>query len=282
MLSKVIEKKTILEATVLDTTKTKPIVDAIKNRKKISFMYYGPQKPKKDSVKPGKRIKVEPVAIGLSKKGNLIVRAWVDIPSVSKKGFTKTHWRTFLVGRMRSIEITDEIFTNKRPDYKEGEDRTMSVTYVTSDWTNKPEPITKTKPTPKPISTEPVKPEKKELPQPKIKEKPPLNPQEIIKNYDFDVYDNLKQKIKDSEDKKVLNKQDFDSSVKELYKLKEKDWIENQKKIGGNTSIGQGTRNRFMKDSELELNNLLKKDNVTIVNNQLQESLKRIKTLMLY
>ena len=80
--------KTILtvleEQNVLKTTKTKPIVDAIKNRKKISFYYSGPRKPKKDSVKPGQRIDAEAVALGLSKKGNLIMRAFVQPPSVSK------------------------------------------------------------------------------------------------------------------------------------------------------------------------------------------------------
>ena len=41
----------IEEQSILKTTKTKPIVDAIKNRKKITFYYSGPRKPKKDSVK---------------------------------------------------------------------------------------------------------------------------------------------------------------------------------------------------------------------------------------
>ena len=43
---------------ILRTTRTKPIVDAIKNRQKITFDYYGPRKPKKDSVKWGKRVKL--------------------------------------------------------------------------------------------------------------------------------------------------------------------------------------------------------------------------------
>ena len=63
----------IEEQNILKTTKTKPIVDAIKNRNMITFYYSGPQKPKKDSVKNGYRVKAEAVALGLSKKGNLIV-----------------------------------------------------------------------------------------------------------------------------------------------------------------------------------------------------------------
>ncbi len=184
--------KTILtvleEQNVLKTTKTKPIVDAIKNRKKVSFYYSGPRKPKKDSVKPGKRIDAEAVALGLSKRGNLIMRAYIQPPSVSKKGFGKTGWRTFMLSRMSDVQISDETFDSKRPQYKEGDDNSMSVTYVTSDWTKQPKVKKEkkpTEPTPQPVSTEPsktpekptttvVKPEVKpqELPQPKPEEKP--------------------------------------------------------------------------------------------------------------
>jgi hypothetical protein len=48
------------------------------------------------------------VAMGLSKKGNMIVRAWVEPPSRSKTGFEKGHWRTFMVARMNQIEIFDQ------------------------------------------------------------------------------------------------------------------------------------------------------------------------------
>lgn len=187
--------KTILtvleEQNVLKTTKTKPIVDAIKNRKKVSFYYSGPRKPKKDSVKPGKRIDAEAVALGLSKKGNLIMRAYIQPPSVSKKGFGKTGWRTFMLSRMNDVQISDETFDSKRPQYKEGDDNSMSVTYVTSDWTKQPKvkkekkPIETTpqptpeKPTPPPTTTV-TKPEVKpeELPQPKTQEKPTRPQQE--------------------------------------------------------------------------------------------------------
>jgi hypothetical protein len=172
---------------ILKTSATKPIVDAIKNRRKITFDYYGPRTPKKDSVRPGKRTKVEPVALGLSKKGNLIIRAWVQPPSVSKTGFQKGNWRTFILSRARNVEITDETFDTKRPQYKEGDDKSMSVTYVTSDWISKPRIKKYEKPSekPKPVSKiEPIKkdvkkiepkkvePTPKELPQPKPNEKP--------------------------------------------------------------------------------------------------------------
>ena len=183
--------KILEEQNILKTTKTKPIVDAIKNRKKIDFYYSGPRKGR-DSVKSGKRESAELVAMGLSKRGNLIVRAYVDTPSVSKKGFEKTNWRTFMVSRMSDVKISDEKFDQKRPDYEEGADNSMSVTYVTSDWTNKPEvkkprivkpkpevpsATATTEPTPSvepttTTTTTPEEPKTTELPQPKTQTKP--------------------------------------------------------------------------------------------------------------
>jgi hypothetical protein len=166
----------LFEQNILKTTQTKPIVDAIKNHQTITFDYYGPRKPKKDSVRPGRRIKVEPYAIGLSKKGKLILRAWVQPPSISKKGFQKTNWRTFMVARMKNVIINKDTFNPNRPGYKEGDDKSMTVTYVSLDRSKtpkQPKPEKKiTTPVAKPVK-EPIKkvPVKKELPQPKPEKK---------------------------------------------------------------------------------------------------------------
>lgn len=169
MIYKVLE--ILNENSILKTSYTKPLVDAIKNRRKITFDYYGPRKPKKDSVRPGRRIKAEPFAIGLSKRGNLILRAWVEPPSVSKKGFAKTNWRTFMISRTKNMTILDEVFDGNRHGYKQGDDKSMSVTYISLDksqkikepkkQTVKPEKLSK------PISKQKPEPTKKELPQPK-------------------------------------------------------------------------------------------------------------------
>jgi hypothetical protein len=165
----------LVEQNILKTTQVKPIVNAIKNKRKITFDYYGPRKPKKDSVRPGRRIKAEPYALGLSKRGKLIIRMWVEPPSISKKGFAKTNWRTFMGARMKNIVITDETFVGDRPGYKQGNDGSMSVTYVSLDKSFKPKEVKpKTLPTKK---AEPiVKPEKKVEPKPEpiAKKKEPL------------------------------------------------------------------------------------------------------------
>lgn len=143
-----------LEQSILKTTKTKPIADAVKNRKLLTFYYTGPRIGK-DKVKAGYRIKAEGVALGLTKKGKLALRAFVQPPSASKKGFAKTGWRTFLLNRMNNVKISDETFDIQRPEYHEGDDRSFSVTYVTSDWGQTPEVQPQAEPQPEP-TTEPT------------------------------------------------------------------------------------------------------------------------------
>jgi len=290
-----IYKKILSEQSVLETTKTKPIVNAIKNRNPISFYYSGPRKPKKDSVKPGKRIEAQAVALGLSKRGNLIVRAWVQPPSVSKKGFNKHGWRTFMVGRMSNVEIlSDKIFDQSQPKYKLGDDKSMTVTYVTSDWDKRPKQVqNKQKPqqtTTEPIKTtklKPIEPQKEpeSLPQINPKTKPTTEP-EVTTKTDFSgqVFDTLKTKINNIDGKQTVSLSDYENSINDLYKNKEREWIDNQKKIGGNSNPGQGTRERFKKETKFELDNQLRKNNVEISNldNNLQENIFRIKSLMLY
>jgi len=269
----------IEEQNILKTAKTKPIVDAIKSRNKISFFYSGPRKPEKNSVKPGNRIDAEAVALGLNKKGNLVVRAYVQPPSVSKKGFDETGWRTFMVGRMSNLKVSDSKFNQKRPDYKEGDDKSMSVTYVTADWTNKPEvkkprivKPTVTEPSPKPVQPQPTEPQSvnpevkpteptpAELPQPK----PQTKPEPISQDTD---------------------NQDYEVKRKELYKNKQTDFINKQKEIGGNIKPGQGTRERFKKEVEKELPQPKSQEKPEVnpeedKNKKLQESIKNIKRLM--
>lgn len=167
-------------------SRPKSIANAIKKRHPVSFFYNGPR----GEVQAGRRIKAEMVALGISKKGKMIVRAWVEPPSRSKTGFEKNNWRTFLLSRMTQVEIFDEeTFDVKRPGYKEGNDNSMTTTYVTSDWSTKPEPQPQdtapqepTQPKPEPRDTdtpEPeqsVEPQRDELPQPEPENTPSMEP----------------------------------------------------------------------------------------------------------
>jgi hypothetical protein len=279
--------------------KTSPLVDAITNRHPITFYYSGP----KETVLSGVRVRAEAVAMGLSKGGNVIIRAFVLPPSVSKKGFKPkrtqngeipaNHWRTFRVDRMSNIKvITDVVFNEKRPGYNEGPESKqgpMVTTYVTSNWTDTPE-IKKPEPVVKSVepTIEPKQPEDT-LPQPKVDDKPTPTPQEEPKDFSKEVFDSLQKNLKDVNGEKTITTQDFQNSSNELYKLKEKDWIENQRQLGKNINPGSGTRRRFEMSSKSELSDLLSKNNIKINDNdtpeiedttELQESIKRIKTLM--
>ena len=152
------------------------------------------------------------------------------------------------------------------------------------------EPPTVTPPptdTPQPKPT--VKPSKEPLPQPKTDEKPSAVPQEQPIYFSGEVFNKLQGNAKEVNGEKVVTTQDFQNASTELYKMKEKEWVDSQKQIGKNVNAGEGTRRRFEMSSKSELSNLLSKNNIKVsdeVNNDvedttdLQESIKRIKTLM--
>jgi hypothetical protein len=268
--------KLITEAPV--GSKRERLIRAIKDRMPVSFYYNGPR----EEVQAGRRIKAELVAMGLTKKGNLVVRGWVQPPSVSKKGFDKHGWRLFMLDRMSGIQIyEDETFENKRPGLNQNDDKSLTVVYATSDWGTIQKPKTATpKPSPKPAEP-PIQKVEPELPQPKGDEKPSATPSPQI-DFAKEVYDQLKTKIQDVEGQKQISPNDFTTSLNELRKKKLTDWSNRQRELGLNTIPGEGTRRKIEKDSEIELFNLLKIDNVSVSTNQLQESLKRMKTLIFF
>ena len=293
-----IKFKNILSQILLEAPSgsiNKRLKDAIINRHPVSFYYNGP----KGEVLPGRRVRAELVAMGLTKKGNTVVRGWVQPPSVSKKGFNNGNqntpeygWRLFIISRMSGINIyEDETFNQKRPGYNENGDKSLTSIEVKSNWGTLPIPK---KEEPKPTVTPTIEPQKTELPQPKPKQKPTTLPQPETKR-DIEVYDDLKNKINTVNNKKEITSDDVKLGIDTLYKKKLEDWTKSQSSIGSNTKPGEGTRRRLEKDSEIELFKLLKGDNVNVVTtytqpetdvetdqNTLQESLKRIKTLIFF
>lgn len=277
--------------------KSNQLVGAITNRNPITFYYSGPREGK-ESVKPGVRLRAEAVAMGLSKGGNVIIRAFVQPPSVSKKGYGKTGWRTFRIDRMSNVQVlTDETFDTKKPGYKEGSESAsgpMVTTYVTSDWGKKEVPkkqTTQTEPQPQQQPTKQVKPTDSSLPQPKSDDKPTPIPQETQKDFALDVFKTIQPK--DVEGNKVITTQDFENAVSKIYKSKEGEWMNQQKQLNKNTTPGEGTRKRFEMSSKSELSSLLNKNSIKVSDiepqsepqpepNDLQESIKRIKSLMLH
>lgn len=289
-------KNILLEMSI--GSKRERITKAIKNRFLVSFYYNGP----KGEVLPGRRIKAELVALGLTKKGNLVARGWVQPPSISKRGYEKHGWRLFMLNRMSGIQIyEDETFNVKRPNLNDSGDKSLSVVYVTSDWgtlptvpkkdDEKPEPTTEPElPEPKPSLKPDIEPEpdtepeptiEPELPEPKPEPKPPITPDPKI-DFTSEIYDELKKKVQDVDGKKTISPDDFNVLMNNLRKKEFNDWSNRKKEIGDNSKPGEGTRRRIEKETEVKLFNLMKKDNIVIGTIPLQESIKRIKALIFF
>jgi hypothetical protein len=217
---------------ILKTTKNKPLVDAIVNRHPITFYYSGPRKPKKKSVKAGYRVKAEPVALGAHKStGNLLVRAYIDDPSTSKRGTpgkvgkekSNYGWRTFLAARMSNVQVVkDETFNTIREKYNGGgDDKSMSVTYVSTDFSKTP-PKPRIGDIKKPSKTPSIEPEK---PKPATITKQARNVDAELKKFDVEL-DTIEKDIKTNLDGYKANKGKpeevkFIQQLKDLNKKKD-------------------------------------------------------------
>ena len=107
---------------------------------------------------------------------------------------------------MNQVEIYDEeTFDQKREGYKEGDDKSMSVTYVTSDWSSTPEPQTQEpvqrEPQPQEPEVEPIQQRTStDLPEPEPDNTPSIEPPIVDDNDDDEDqednnYDNLNESI---------------------------------------------------------------------------------------
>lgn len=275
-------KQILLEANP-NSKRNKELIDAIKNRHPVSFYYNGPR----GEVLAGRRIKSELVAMGLTSKGNLVVRGWVKPPSTSKKGFEKHGWRLFKLSGMSGVKIYDEeTFDIERPGLNKDGDRTLTTVYATSDWgvrqpdREDPQPDL---PQPEQQPRPDERPPQPDLPQPEPDNPPDVLPDANIRR-DLEVFNDLENKAVDVDGEKSIQPSDLRQSITDLYKLKNSDWVSLQQEKGLNTKAGEGTRRRLEKEAEVELYKLLKEKNIKVseMDTQLQESVFRIKTLMLF
>ena len=270
--------------------------NAISERTPITIDY----RSEDDEVLNGVRYDIEPVVLGThSKSGNLVFWAYV-FKGTSKKGLPG--WKMFRVDRVNQIKTKPGLNPFKLtdlPDYQKGKApnamKSLSKVEIFSPyWFEDDARFKKDQPTqpapPKPKTTVPTPAQPSPQPQPKPTPEPEkVEPQDIPtsepqKNYGPEVLNNLKSKVKDIDGQKVVNKQDYETAVKDLYNRKEGDWKNYQRQVAGNDRAGEGTRARFDKESRTELDTLLNKDNIKVQDeNQpenLSETIKRIKTLI--
>jgi len=270
--------------------------NAISERTPITIDY----RSEDDEVLNGVRYDIEPVVLGThAKSGNLVFWAYV-FKGTSKKGLPG--WKMFRVDRVNQIKTKPGLNPFKLtdlPDYQKGKApnamKSLSKVEIFSPyWFEDDARFKNDQPTqpapPKPKTTTPTPAQPSPQPQPKPTPEPEkVEPQDIPtsepqKNYGPEVLNNLKSKVKDIDGQKVVNKQDYETAVKDLYNRKEGDWKNYQRQVAGNDRAGEGTRARFDKESRTELDTLLNKDNIKVQDeNQpenLSETIKRIKTLI--
>lgn len=112
---------------ILEVASRDQIMDAIRNRR-VCVIYYNGDEP----GGLGLRV-IEPVAYGLTKKGNPVVRAW-DREGASHKAYLGKKplpsWRFFRVDKMQFIRPTQEIFDTPRPNYNPNGDRSMERVFI--------------------------------------------------------------------------------------------------------------------------------------------------------
>jgi predicted DNA-binding transcriptional regulator YafY len=112
---------------ILEVASKDQIFDAIKNRK-VCVIYYNGDEP----GGLGLRV-IEPVAFGLSKKGNSVLRAWDKEGSSHRAYLGKKplpSWRFFRVDKIQFIRPTQETFETARPNYNPNGDKSMERVFI--------------------------------------------------------------------------------------------------------------------------------------------------------
>lgn len=249
-------------------SKLEIIRKAIGERIPMSIYYRGP----KNEVREGQRIDIEPIVLGEhAKSGNLVLWAYV-FKGISKKGLPD--WKMFRIDRIVSAKLNFDVKPFKLadlPGYVRGKApsamKSLSRVEIFSPyWFEDDERFTAT---PKPFP-----PPKKEIPKPEVQpteptpEGPITKPTEVSSKQALQrIYGGLAPKIQTVNGQKVLSTKDFEQAARDLYNAKEAEFKKYQRAISGNVRPGEGTRERFSDTSKKDLSNLLRKNNIAIVDN---------------
>ena len=112
----------VLKNLIVESATIDQVQDAIKKKQVVIINY--------DGDEPGGKglREIEPVALGKSKKGNLVVRAW-DQEGASHRGYLGTRpmpgWRMFKLEKVLSWQPTGETQETPRPGYNPNGDKDM-------------------------------------------------------------------------------------------------------------------------------------------------------------
>lgn len=116
-----------LNTLILEVASRDQVFDAIKNKRVCVINYNGDEPGGK-----GLRV-IEPVAFGLSKKGNAVLRAW-DREGASHTAYKGEKplpgWRLFRLDKMDFIRPTQETFDTPKSDYNPNGDKSMERVFI--------------------------------------------------------------------------------------------------------------------------------------------------------
>lgn len=127
-----------LRGLLLEVASIQTVQDAINNRK-VCIIYY-------DGDEPGGRglREVEPVALGKSKAGNLVMRGW-DKEGASHTGYKGEQplpgWRLFRLDKILSCKPTGEVYNTPQPNYNFNGDKSMVSIITIAKFDNQQQPV---------------------------------------------------------------------------------------------------------------------------------------------
>lgn len=121
-----------LKSIITEIAAVNDVQDAIKNKKVIIINYDGEEYGK------GYR-EIEPVCLGISKRGNQVLRAWEREGSSHSKtveGNPIPGWRMFKLVDILTFKPTGDNFYEMRPNYNPNGDRSMTSVIVNAVFDN--------------------------------------------------------------------------------------------------------------------------------------------------
>ena len=126
-----------LKGLILEIASLDSVQSAINNRNVVTIYYDGDEPG-------GKGIReVEPVALGKSKAGNLVMRGW-DREGSSHTAYKGEQplpgWRLFRLDKILSFKPTGEIYNEPKPGYNFNGDKSMVSVITIAKFNNTPTP----------------------------------------------------------------------------------------------------------------------------------------------
>jgi predicted DNA-binding transcriptional regulator YafY len=122
-----------LKSLVTEAASLGDVQDSIRKKKVIVIYYDG-----NDNGGKGYRT-IEPVCLGYSKRGNLVLRAWESEGSswsAKNKGNFLPGWRLFRLDKIFTYQPTMDNFVDMRPNYNSNGDRSMERVLINAKFDN--------------------------------------------------------------------------------------------------------------------------------------------------